>query len=60
MYLGEVLTDELSTAKDVEQDEIVSFKIINFVYHKLSSVDKSVMLHIFQLHAIPFYGAETW
>ena len=59
-YLEIVLTDDLSCAKDVERAKLAFFKQFNAIYHKFSFVDKSVLLHLFQLHALSFYCAETW
>ena len=59
-YLGVVLTDDLSCAKDVERAKLAFFKQFNSIYHKFSFVNKNVLLHIFQLHAMSFYVAETW
>ena len=59
-YLGVVLSDDLSCAKDVERAKLAFFKQFNSIYHKFSFVDKNVLLHLFRLHAMSFYGAETW
>ena len=54
-----VLTDNLSCAMDVERDKLAFFRQFNPIYHHLSFVDKKVMLHLFWLHVMSFYGAET-
>ena len=59
-YLGAVLTDDLSCANDVKRTKLAFFKQFNSIYHKFSFVDKNVLLHLFRLHAMSFYGAETW
>ena len=59
-YLGVVVSDDLSCAKDVERAKLAFFKQFNSIYNKFSFVDKNVLLHIFQLHAMSFYGAEAW
>ena len=59
-YLGVVLIDDLSWAKNVERAMLAFFKLFNSKYHKFSFVDKNVLLHIFLLHAMSFYAAETW
>ena len=59
-YLGVVLTDDISCVKDVEGAELAFFKQFISIYHKFSFVDKNVMLHLFRLYAMSFYGAETW
>ena len=58
-YFGVVLTDDLSYAKDVERVKLAFFKQFNSIYHKLKFVDKDVLLHLFRLHPMSFYGAET-
>ena len=55
-----MLTDDLSCAKDVEGAKLAFFKQFKSIYHKFSFVDKNVLLHIFRLHVMSFYGAETW
>ena len=59
-YLGVVLNDDLSCAKDVERAKLAFFKQFNSIYHKCSFVEKQVLVHLFQLHAMLFNGAETW
>ena len=59
-YLGEVLPGELSCAKDVERAKLAFFKQFNFLYHKVSFVDKNILLYLFRLHAMSFYSAGTW
>ena len=58
-YLEVVLSDDLSCAKDVVRAKLAFFKQFNSLYHKFSFVDKNVLLHLFRLHAMSFYGAET-
>ena len=55
-----MFTDDLSCAKDVERAKLAFFKQFNSINHKFSFVDKIILLHIFRLHAMWFYGAETW
>ena len=55
-----MLTDDRSCAKDVEGAKLAFFKKFNSIYHSFSFVDKNVLLHFFRLHAMSFYGAETW
>ena len=59
-YIGVVLTEDLSCAKDVERAKLTFCKQFKSIYHTFSLVDKNVMLHHFRLHAMLFYGAETW
>ena len=59
-YLGVVLTDDLSCAKNVERAELAFFKQSNSIYHIFTFVDKNVLLHLILLHAVSLYGAETW
>ena len=59
-YLGVVLTDDLSCVRDVERAKLAFFKQFNSIYHKINFVDKNVLLHLFQLHTMSFYGVETW
>ena len=58
-YIEVVLTNYLSREKDVERAKLAFFKLFNSVYHKFSLVDKNELIHLFQLHAMLFYGAET-
>ena len=60
LSLQVVLTDDLSCAKDDERVKLAFFKCFNSIYHKFSFVDKNVLLHLSRLHAMSFYGAETW
>ena len=60
IFLGVVSTNDLSCAKDVERAKLYFFKQFNSICHKFNSVDKNVLLHLFWLHAMSFYGAETW
>ena len=59
-HIGVVLTDELSCVKDAERAKLAFIKKSHSIYHKLSFVDKNVLLYLFWLHAISFYGAEAW
>ena len=58
-YLGVVLTDDLSCAKEVEGAMLAFFKQFKSSYHKFSLLDKNVLLPLFRLHAMTSYGAET-
>ena len=58
-YLGVVLTDDLYCAIDIERTKKAFFKQFRSMYHKFSFVGKIVLLHIFRLHAMSFYSAET-
>ena len=40
--------------------QVSHFKRYNSKYHNINFVDKNVLLHLFRLHAMSFYGAETW
>ena len=53
-------TEDISCAKDVERANLSFLKQFNFINHKYSFVDKNVLLHHFWVHAMSFYGAETW
>ena len=55
-----MITDDLSRAKDGERAKLAFFKQFNSKYRKFSFVDKNLLLNIFQLHTMSFYGAETW
>ena len=46
-YLGVVLTDYLSCAKDFERAKLAFFKQFNFIYHKFSFNDKKVFFICF-------------
>ena len=59
-YLGVVLTDDYSCAKDDERAKLAFFKQITSIYNKSSYVVKNVLLHLFRSHAKAFYSAETW
>ena len=59
-YSGVVLTDDLSCVKDIERAKLAYFKQFSSKYHKFRFVDKNILLHLFRLHAMSFYGAETW
>ena len=59
-HLVVVLTDDISCTKDVEWAKLAFFKHFNSIYHKFSFVDKNLLLNLFRLHEILFYGAETW
>ena len=59
-HLGVVLTDDLSSAKDVVRAKLAFVKQFSSMYHKIRFVDKNELLHLFRLHAMSFYGAETW
>ena len=48
-YLGVVLSDDLSCAKDVERAKLAFFKQFNSIYHKFSFVDKNVLLNLFPI-----------
>ena len=59
-YLGVVLTDDISCAKDIERANLAFFKQFNSIYNKFSFVDKNLLLQRFRLQAMSFHGAETW
>ena len=44
-YLGAVLTDDLSCARDVEVAKTAFFKQFHSIYHNFSFVDENVLLH---------------
>ena len=58
-YLELVLTDDLSSAKDVERAKLAVFENLSSIFHKLSFIDRNVLLHLFRIHTMSFYGAET-
>ena len=60
VYLGAVLTDDLSCDKDFERAKLAFFKQFNSIYHKFSFFGRNVLLHLYRLHAMSFYGAEIW
>ena len=57
--LGVVLNDDFSCVKDVERANLAFFKQFNSIYRKFSFVEKNVLLRLFRLHVMSFYGAET-
>ena len=59
LYLGVVLSSDISCAKDIEQARLAFFLQVNYIHHKFSFVDKNVLLHLFGLHDFSFFGAET-
>ena len=59
-HLGVVLTNDLSCANDVERAKSAFFKQFNSVFYKFNFVHKNLLLHIFRLHALSLYIAETW
>ena len=59
-YLGVVLADDLSCTKDVERAKMSFFKQFNSLYCKFSCMDQKVLLHLFKMHAMCFYGVESW
>ena len=59
-YLGVVLQDDMACTKDAERAVKAFFRQYNSLYHKFSFVDTDVLIHLFKLHAMSFYGTETW
>jgi len=59
-YLGAVLSDDLFCTKEVERAKLAYFKQFNPLYQKFSFANKDVLIHLFKLHVMSFYGAETW
>ena len=59
-YSGAVLTDDLSFTKDVERVKVSFFKQYSSLYNKFSCTDQEILIYLFQLHPMSFYGVETW
>ena len=59
VYLGVVLMDNLACTSDVERWKRTLFDEQNSVYQKISYVDTYVLLYLFRVHAITFYGIES-
>ena len=59
-YLGVVLMDNLACTSDMERSKRTFFKQHNSIYQKFSYVDTNVLLYLFRMHAMSFYGIETW
>jgi len=59
-YLGVVLIDNLACTSDMERSKRTLFKQHNSIYQKFRFVDTNVLLYLFRMHAMSFYGIETW
>ena len=59
-YLGVVLSDDLSCTKDVERAKACFFKQFYSLHNKFHCMDQKVLIHLFKLHAMSFYGVEIW
>ena len=59
-YLGVVLTDDISCAKIADRAKLAFIEKIKSIYHEPCFVDRIVLLYLFRLHAMSFYGAGTW
>ena len=46
--------------KDVERAKASFFKQFNSLYTKFYCMIQKVLIHLFTLHAMSFYGDETW
>ena len=59
-YLGVVLMDNLACTSDREHSKRTFFKEHNSVDQKFSYVDTNVLLYLLTIHAMSFFGIETW
>ena len=59
-YLGVVLSDDLTSTKDVERVKASFFKQFFSHYNKFCCMDQKVLIQLLELHALSFYGVETW
>ena len=60
IYLGVVLSDDLSCTKDVERAKACLFKQFFSLHNKFHCMDQKGLIHVFELHDMSFYGVETW
>ena len=59
-YLGAVLSENLTYAKDVERAETRFFTQFYSFYNVLYYINQKVLKHLLKLHAMSFYGVKTW
>ena len=55
-YLGVVLSYDLSWNKDVEREKACFFKQFCSLHNKFHCMDRRVIIHLFEPHAMSFYG----
>ena len=58
-YLGVVLSNDLSCTKNVERAEVSFFEKFNSLPNKFYCMVQKVLVRLFRLHAVFFYGVET-
>ena len=59
-YLGVMLSDDLSWTKYVKRAKAYFFKQVYSLQNKFNCMDQKVLIHLFKLQAMSFYGVETW
>ena len=59
VYVGVVLKDNLARTSDMERSKRTFFKQHISTYQNFSYVDTNIMLYLFRMHAMSFYGIET-
>ena len=52
--------ENMSCTSDVERSKRSFFKQNYLIYQKISYDGANILLHLFRIHAMPFYGIETW
>ena len=59
-YLGVVLSDGLTCTRDVERAKVSFFNQFYSLYNKFYCMDQKLLIYLFKLHAMSFYGVEAW
>ena len=57
-YQGVVLSDDLPYTKDVQRAKVNFFKQFYLLYNKFYCMNQEVLIHLFKLHAMSFYGVK--
>ena len=60
LYIGVVLSDALSCTKHVERRKTSSFKQLYSFYNIFYCMGQKILIYLFKLHDMSFYGVETW
>ena len=59
-YLVVALSDNLTCTKDIERAKKSFFKQFFSLNNKFYCMDQKVLISLIKLHAMSFYGVETW
>ena len=59
-YLGIILNDKLCNTSDMKRSLNSFYKSFNVILRKFYYCDKNILIYLFKLHCLIFYGSELW